>query len=304
MRILLTGASGNIGRGVLRALVDCGHTVLAVARDRRRLQETCLPFGRSAIPIVCDLSHGLDERFPCDYDAVVHSAAHASAVDSPDAHVVHNLLALRHLLAHATRQPGRTLVFLSSLSVYGTISDPLVDEHTAVCDPGSYGASKLLGEMLLKEAAPKIASIALRLPGIIGPGAHAPWLARTLTAARAGRPITIYSPATLFNNVVHVDDLGVFICRLLSVPRTGFDIVTLGAAEPRPVREVVETMLAELGHTPELRFVEPPRQPFIVSIQKAVADYGYAPRSVLQSVKRFAGVPSPTPASVASLAHV
>lgn len=288
MRVLLTGASGNIGQGVLRALVGQGHHVLALARDVRRLRGVCGPFGNKAEAVVCDLSTDLSRNLRSDYDAVIHTAAHATAEESPDAHVVHNVIALRQLIQHAARRPGRPFIFLSSLSVYGTISEPVVDEQTAVHNPGSYGASKLLGEMLLRECGTRLSTLALRLPGIIGPGAHAPWLARTLAAARAGRPVTIYSPDTPFNNAVHVDDLGRFAGRLLTAISPGFDVVTVGARDARPVREVVETMLAGCTSHPELHFVEPPRRPFAISIQKAADCYGYAPMSVLDCVRRFA----------------
>jgi nucleoside-diphosphate-sugar epimerase len=287
MRVLLTGATGNVGRGVLQALANRGHVVLAAGRDTARLRETCGGYGPNVELHTCDLSVG-DLSLPNDYDAVVHSAAHATAQDDPDAHVLHNVIATRNLLRHAARKPGRPFIFFSSLSVYGTVEASCVDEQTAILNPGSYGASKLLGEMMLEEYGSVFSSVALRLPGILGPGARDPWLARVLRAARAGQPVTIYSPDTRFNNAVHVDDLGTFVDGLLSRATRGFDVLTLGTSDSASVRDVVIAMLREVQAPLELRSVEATRQPFTISITKAAARYGFQPAGIFDTVRRFA----------------
>ena len=67
-----------------------------------------------------------------------------------------------------------------------------------------------------------------------------------------------------------------------------FDVLTLGATEPKPLREVVTAMLAELNSPTNLRVVAAPRTPFVISIKKASQVYGFAPSGVLDTVRHFA----------------
>jgi nucleoside-diphosphate-sugar epimerase len=166
------------------------------------------------------------------------------------------------------------------LSLYGEVQDAVVAETTPVLNPGPYGASKLFGEWALREQAPDISSIALRLPGVLGRGASRHWLARITARARRGCDITIFNPASPFNNAVYVDDLAVLIEKLLRQTWTGFDSVTLGADGTLPIGSVAARVIETAGHSAQIIIDPTPRQSFTVSSEKAKAVYGYTPMTI------------------------
>ena len=59
-RVLITGASSGIGRAAVRAFVAEGATVLALARDERKLRELSAELGGESRvePLVCDVTDG------------------------------------------------------------------------------------------------------------------------------------------------------------------------------------------------------------------------------------------------------
>lgn len=293
MHVLLTGATGATGRHLLTALLAHGHRVTAV----RHSAQAALPgpdLGPDRLRWVRqDLSHGT-AALPDDYDAVIHTAAHAPPrPDSAAAHAAHNVIATRNLIEHATRTPGRRFVFLSSLSVYGRITVGEVDETTPVQSPGSYGLSKLLGEQLLAEAAHHLAAISLRLPGIVGTGAPGPWLERTFTDLRAGRAVRLHSAEHPFNNLIHIDDLAAFSLQLLDRLKPGHDILTLAAAEPMPLAQIVAAY-ADAVQVPCEPAIVPAKAPaFTISGTRAAARYGFTPLGVLAAVHRLAAAAEP-----------
>lgn len=77
MKILLTGATGCLGRNILEQLIEDGHEVLVVARPTSDIAE----ISRYAVKILrIDLYHfsNLVEKIPDDMDAVIHVAANTS----------------------------------------------------------------------------------------------------------------------------------------------------------------------------------------------------------------------------------
>jgi len=287
MHILLTGATGHTGRHFLSALLAEGHRVTAVQRtDTRALPGPDLGPDRLRW-VRQDLAQGT-KALPADYDAVIHAAAHAPPrADNATAHVAHNVIATRNLVEHAARRAGRRMIFLSSISVYGRVSAPVVDEATASHSPGSYGLSKLLGEQLLAETGDRLASVSLRLPGIVGTSAEGPWLSCALADLQAGRPVRLHSPECPFNNFIAIEDLCPFLGRLLSLLRPGHDVLTLAPGEPLPLRTALEHLADSAGLSARLIEQPAPRPAFTISPERAVKHYGYIPRSVRAALGRL-----------------
>src|SRR5207248_1320682 len=95
------------------------------------------------------------------------------------------------------------------------VEDPVVDETTPITDPDIYGLTKLIGEKLVGDPTATFRSIAIRLPGVVGPGSVRNWLTNVVAAAKEGREIDIYNPTASFNNAIHVADLARFVANLL-----------------------------------------------------------------------------------------
>ena len=139
MRVLVTGAAGQVGREVVRLAPGLG--VDAVALDRAALDVTDGWAVRDAVAA----SHA---------DAVVNAAAY-TAVDraerEPDLAFAVNRDGARHL-AQACRQRGVPLVHLSTDYVFdGTLDRPFAPDDP-VSPVNVYGASKAAGEDAIRDA--------------------------------------------------------------------------------------------------------------------------------------------------------
>lgn len=284
MRIVVTGASGFSGSHIVPILLTRGNEVVAIAgRGGRRMVFEHHP----ALTI---LSADLSQPFalPAAVDAIVHAAARSPAAGVTAADLVRdNAEATRQVIAAAVAGGVKTIVYFSSLSIYGRISDAVVDETTPIVAPDAYGATKYLGEAMLAEA--PLRSLSLRLPGIIGPKSVRNWLTGVAEAAQADRLISYYNPATPFNNAVHVDDLARFTADLIGLPGwDGHNAVTLASAGMTTVGHAVELVVRGLGSRSPLNVVPAPRAGFTISIERARAQYGFQPMQIEEALRKFA----------------
>ena len=286
MTVLVTGASGFSGSHVLRHLLSTGRPVLANSRRSVPSLEVLAEEHDGLRLLLGDI--GALERLSEDVEAVIHIAATSPAPGVTNNAIHHdNTEATKHLIRLSLEAGVERLVFFSSLSVLGAVSNDVVDENTAIDGPDDYGRSKLAGEDCLREASDRMPAVALRLPGILGAGAARHWLAGVLEKARRDDDIPIYNPDAAFNNAVHIGDLCDLIEKILALPMVDFDAVTLGAADAIPVRAVVDTVVSA-AESASTVVVEPePRHSFTVSNTRAVSRYGYAPMAMTPMLKRY-----------------
>ena len=171
-RILVTGATGFVGRALVRRLLADGRKVRAAVRPT----SAALPAAVERV-VVEDIGPDTDWRAAlAGVDAVVHLAARAHVLrdSSPDAHAlyraVNTLGALR--LAEAAASLGvRRFVFLSSVRVHGdrSIGAPF-DEASPLAAQDPYGSSKVEAERGLASlaAAGRLEPVILRPPLVYG----------------------------------------------------------------------------------------------------------------------------------------
>jgi UDP-glucose 4-epimerase len=293
MNVFVTGVGGFSGSHVARYLLRQGHRVTGLVRQHTLAD--CAADG-SRLALVTGELQSLRE-LPPETDAVVHaagtSAVHAATGVEParDAatrnFIQDNACGTQNLAELASRRGVKRFIFFSSLSVYGKITQPVADESTPIVDPNGYGASKLLGELCLRDCAGDMASLALRLPAVVGCGASRHWLAAMLDRARSGAAMDIYNPDAEFNNAVHVEDLCVFIEHSLHGAWNGFDAVTLGAGGAMTIRQIV-TRILEATRSSSRVIVHPiQRQSFTVSSRRAAEVHGYVPAEMPALLDRY-----------------
>jgi nucleoside-diphosphate-sugar epimerase len=151
MRVVVTGASGRVGRAIHARLVADGHAVLGFDRSPSSTAERIADLGD-----VAALRAAL-----AGADAVVHSAAlHAPHVGVlPDAEFRRiNVDGTRALLDAAAAGGVRRIVLTSTTALYGTAAEGVdaaawIDEDTVPQPQTIYHHTKLAAESLLREAA-------------------------------------------------------------------------------------------------------------------------------------------------------
>jgi len=203
--VLVTGASGQIGRQVCSMLKATGRRVLPVDKDPD-------PGG-----VYCDITSKesvarLYREYPVR--AVIHLAAILPTIfhSAPLAGAEVNLTGSVNVLSSAASEGICRFVFGSSLSVYG-LSQPsaLAQENNAVPDEpygGSKRAVELIGENLARNGA--IEFVSLRIARVIGHGTgettSSPWRSQILEKGRHD-PIRLpYAPEARLA-LVHVEDV-------------------------------------------------------------------------------------------------
>lgn len=287
MHILITGAGGFSGAQLATALLARGHRITAVTGSGRgRLPAEAEQLGQLNV-IRGDLAGDL--VLPDKIDAIVHAAARPPSPAATTDDLMHdNVLATRKLVLHARQSGVRKFVYFSSVSVYGRIESPVVDERTPIRDPDTYGLTKRIGEELLAAEEDSFCSLAMRLPGIVGPDSVRNWLTQVLVAAREGREIPVFNPDAPFNNAVHIADLVHFVLGALDREWKGADTVTLGAAGQIAVRDAVQLLVDAFGGRSFIRYATSSKGSFLISNARACDRYGYDPMKITEMMRRFA----------------
>jgi nucleoside-diphosphate-sugar epimerase len=290
VRILLTGANSFLGRHLARHLLTAGHTVVATYRtDDGRLADLKRLAGDLAL-LRFDLADSSGfSLLPRSIDAVVHVAGVSDAPDvSVETMLRCNVDGSVNLHRYALVAGARKLIYASTLSVHGRIVEPTVDHQTPIRDPDIYGASKFLAERLFAKEAGRLPTAVLRLPGVLGPGAHRAWLPTLLARIRHGGDVEIHSPDNSFNNAAHVDDIGAFVLALLAGRWEGFAAMPLGAAGMITVRQAVERLTAAGIGDVRIRVRSTVQPGFTIDSALARERFGYRPMEVGAMLDRFA----------------
>jgi UDP-glucose 4-epimerase len=291
MHVLLTGASSFLGSPLTEYLLRSEILVTATYRTRNIAIERLsgLAEGRGLNLVQLDLADNRGFlRLPPTVDVVMHVAGTSIAPGiSSEEMLGCNVIGTSNVLHYALAAGAKKMIYASTLSVHGKVDVSVVDEHTPIVDSDIYGASKYLGERLLAATADRLASVAVRLPGVLGPGAHRAWLPTLLKQMKEGRGVVIFNPEAPFNNAIHVDDLVRFFVDLMTRDWQGFHAFPIAAAGSITIRNIVEQAISATGKKIDL-VVQPVQRPsFTVSSDCAAHSFGYVPIDINTIVSRY-----------------
>lgn len=157
MKVLITGASGYLGRAIFEAGVFSQPTTLS----------------RKNCNINCNLEKEVPEL--ATFDMVIHAAGKAHVVPRTEAEKAAffevNVTGSSNLLKGLERAGvPNTFVFISTVAVYGVQIGDQILETAPMSATDAYGKSKALAEKLVKDWCYKheVHCVILRLPLIVG----------------------------------------------------------------------------------------------------------------------------------------
>jgi UDP-glucose 4-epimerase len=244
--VLVTGASGFLGRHVVQALAEEGWRVKAAARDLASLQVAArveaapLPDLRAHVdwtPLLEGVSH------------IVHLAgiAHAPGTLSDETYFRINCQAVAEL-AEAVRGRAR-IVFVSSVRAQaGLSSDNVITERDEPRPTDAYGRSKLEAERLIAKSG---ADFTVLRPAVVyGRGVKGN-IASLATLARTPMPLPF---GGLHNrrSLLAIENLASAIELVLDAEGAKGETYLVADTEPISVGDMVAAMREGLGRSPHL----------------------------------------------------
>ncbi|MGD9913918.1 MAG: NAD-dependent epimerase/dehydratase family protein [Rhizobiaceae bacterium] len=280
--ILLTGAAGLIGRALHRRLTERGNSVIAMDR-----------IGSDDIA-ACDLTevHRLYELAD-KATAVLHCGAISGpmvARDNPHLIVQSNIVGTANIFELARVKKMRRVVFLSSVSAYGSTPEGVepVPENVTLHPSSVYGASKMAGEALaegyLRQHGVDIVSI--RPAWVYGPGRTTACAIREMIEdAQAGRPTHFPYGRDFYKQYVHVEDVAEAILAALDAKSFGQRAYTISGDTYYTFEEVAAFVRKAL---PSARIsIDPGADPMDdlqarFDLSAAARDLGYKPKIGLE----------------------
>jgi nucleoside-diphosphate-sugar epimerase len=247
-RILVTGASGFVGRAVIGALAGSGRAVRAAMR-----RPSAVSFPASVETVVHpDLAHPFDWSPYLDGVAqVVHLAgiAHTGGVATERYERI-NHAATAELAAAAAQRGIRHFVFVSSIRAQsGPSADHALTERDEAQPTDAYGRSKLAAEAAVRESG--VPFTILRPALFYGPGVKGNF-ALLLRAARSRAPLPVKDFVNR-RSLIGIDNFISALDFVLSSPATlGETYVVADPGIPPRLGDLIATLRKAQGRRPFL----------------------------------------------------
>jgi nucleoside-diphosphate-sugar epimerase len=261
-RVLVTGASGFIGRALVQALAADGWLVRAAMRRGGPA------FGPGIeVAALPDLSHPFEwTELLAGVDVVIHLAgiAHTGRGVSEQRYDRVNRAATAELAAAAAAGGIRRFILMSSISAQSSpASDRVLTEADVPHPTSAYGRSKLAAEQAV--AASGVPFTILRPVVIYGPGAKGN-VQTMLRAARSTWPL----PFARFHNrrsLLGIDNLIAAVRLAATSPEALGQTYVVADPTPMTLAQVLTVLRKALGRPPRL---VPVPQPLFAALLRAL----------------------------------
>jgi UDP-glucose 4-epimerase len=283
-RVLVTGATGFLGRPLVERLAGAGYQVTALARSVDGVDAEALRVD------LADVRAAREALSPWRWDAVVNLAGPApkgAAGFADGAALVgaHVRAAANLRAALPAGWPGR-LVHASGFIVYGIPQGVPVAEDHPRAPLHAYALAKVLAEDVLL-AGEGLDRWILRLPGLFSEERREGALYRFIRAARDGETLSVTAPDPLPWDVLHVSDAVEAIALALAAEARDPGPVNVGHGEPVELAAVARWIAERAGTGSEVRVEGAEHPVFAMDVTRARKLMGWAPPPLHERLERL-----------------
>ncbi len=293
-RLVVTGATGFIGRRLVTIAVQEGWRVTALARDPARVPRSggveVLEWTLDDAPALAQLAGG---AVICHLAALV-PRRYGDPAQAPEL-IRHNALATLELVRASSEAGARHFILTSSGNAYSPRESPAAED--AALFPAArapyYLGSKLLAEIFVEHErlAGRLPCTVLRLSSVYGPGMRRQDLVADFAQRLArGETIALRNAGRTSADRVYVDDVvGALLAAARVRPSGIFNIGSGQASTTRQVAEILVELLAADPGQVRLEPEDPGAPPGFASLDIARARevLGYAPRGLRAGLEDF-----------------
>ena len=232
MKILITGANGELGSDLVNLFVKKKHKVYAIYRNNKKKN---LVKNKNLIWVRHDFCEKLIKKFKVDILINCIAAHNFSKKKNISDLINSNIIAIKNIIKFAEENRVKLVVNLSTISIYGDVDKPDLKEEYKPKHVDNLGLTKFCGELLLADSS--VNYINLRLPGVLTSSKNysRPWLKTIIKKIKNNKTVSIYNHKFFFNNVIDTHEIHNFINYLLEKKlfkkkiRSSFNLAALKA---------------------------------------------------------------------------
>lgn len=273
--ILITGAAGMIGSGVVRHLNDLGHTDLLLVDDLKQGEKWKNLVGKQFRTLISK-HHLFSYLEQCDepIEAIVHLGACSDTVETDADYLLENNYRYTIRLAEWALERGVRFLYASSAATYGDGALGFVDDETQIetLRPlNMYAFSKQLADLWMKRQGVLHQVVALKYFNVFGPneyhkGRMASMVLKMCDKARMEKKIQLYksndpqyADGGQMRDFIYVKDAVKMTCRFLEPKyRHLGGIFNIGQGRTTTWNELAEALFRALGQPVHIDYIEMP----------------------------------------------
>lgn len=253
--IIVTGASGLVGKKVVETLAERGDEAIAVVR-----KIPCQPV-KNVDYLELNLAEpNLAESLPRQAKGVIHLAQSRRYRDFPDSVLDVfgvNTTASVELVSYANEIGAKSFVYASSGAVYGMGRGLYREDdfQRSVNPSGFYARTKLSAEILLECYRELLSVVVLRPFFVYGPGQDDGMLfPRLLKSVTEGQPVRLQGKEGLVINPIFVEDAASMVVKSLDLKSSR--TINVAGSEEVSLKALVFKMGKLMGRKPKFYTVE------------------------------------------------
>ena len=290
-KVLVTGATGFLGKYVVQQLISDGYQVLALGRNAnagKKLEEMGATFCKG------DFTDKREcEKYFAGVDYVVHAGALSTVWGSWESFYNANVLGTRNVCELCKEYSVKRMIYISSPSIYSAKAHRFnitETEYDANNELNYYIKSKILSEQVIREFdAIGLYTVIIRPRGLIGVG-DTSLMPRILNANdKIGIPL--FNCGQNLVDITCVENVAYAVALSIKAEDVKGEVFNLTNGEPMQFKVILEMFLQAIGKQPHYR-----KLPFALV-------YGVA--SVLEAIYKafkLKGEPALTKYTVCTLA--
>ena len=243
MKILITGASGFVGKHMVKKL-----------SQNHQIVEYDLINGQDV------LNNKLLDQKLRGVDLVIHLAAFISATESweePMDYMKNNTLGTLSVVKSAIKAGVKKMIFFSSAAVKARPLTP-------------YAVSKINAESILKLYRDKINIVVVRPENIYGPGqkeAYGYVIHNFIKAIKNVKEISIYGDGKQTRDFIYVDDIIATVEKIAEMKIKSGTVISLGTGKEIKIIDLAKLVMKVMNKKTRIEFAKKRKEP-----QRSIAD--------------------------------
>lgn len=268
MKVLITGATGFLGKYIIQELEENNYEIVAFGRNEnigRSLESEKVSFFKGDFTKIEDLYEATN-----NVDMIIHAGALSTVWGKWEDFYQTNVIGTENVLKVCRKRKIKKLIYISSPSIYASAKDQIAikeEEAPPENDLNFYIKSKIIAEKKIKEYS-DVASVILRPRGIFGIGDTS--IIPRLLKLNKEKAIPLFNNGENKVDISCVENVALAVRLALESEKAVGNTYNITNDEPMAFKEILDLFFSEMNMAGNYRHLNYNFMKIVVSILESI----------------------------------